>query len=176
MPMRARLSGELLCPVSFTVPGTVIAIGLIGLWNHPGLAGDVYKSSAIIVIACVARFLPLATLILAARVRQIPPSVEEAAEVAGAGWFRSFFGILLPQLRGGIAGAWVVAFIFSMGELGATVLIAPPGESTLPVRIYTLLTNTTSNQVAALALTQAAIVLTPLILLAIVLNRKGDAV
>ncbi len=176
MPMRIRLSGELLFLVSFAMPGTVVAIGIVGLWNHPGLPGDIYRSQAIIVIACIARYLPLAALILAASVRQIPPSVEEAAEVAGAGWVRSFIGLIIPQVRGAIATAWVVAFIFCMGELAATILVAPPGESTLPVRIYTLLANTTSNQVAALALTQAAIVLTLLILPAIVLNRKGDAV
>ncbi|HYK87548.1 MAG TPA: iron ABC transporter permease [Acidobacteriota bacterium] len=176
MSKKARISAELVSLVSFAVPGTVVAIGLIGLWNRPGLPGDLYKSMVIIVIACVARFLPLATLILAAGVRQIPPSTEEAAEVAGAGWFRIFVRIIVPQLRGGLAAAWVIAFIFSIGELGATILVAPPGESTLPVRIYTLLANTTSNQVAALALIQAAIVLAPLILLAIFVNRKGEAV
>jgi len=174
MRMRARGVMELISLVSFAVPGTVIAIGLIGLWNRPGLPGDIYKSMAIIVIACIARFLPVAALILAAGVRQIPQSAEEAAEVVGAGWLRIFSRIVLPQLRGGIAAAWVIVFIFSFGELGATILVAPPGESTLPVRIYTLLANTTSSQVAALALMQAAIVLTPLILLAIVLNKRGS--
>ncbi len=172
--LRARGVAELICLISFAVPGTVVAIGLIELWNRPGLPGDLYRSAAIIVIACVARFLPVAALILAAGIRQIPHSAEEAAEVVGAGWLRIFSRIVTPQLRRGIAAAWVIVFIFSFGELGATILVAPPGESTLPVRIYTLLANTTSNQVAALALMQAAMVLTPLIPLAIVLNRKGD--
>jgi iron(III) transport system permease protein len=176
MRMRARGVVELIALVSFAVPGTVIAIGLIGLWNRPGLPGDIYKSMAIIIIACVARFLPVAALILGAGVRQVPHSSEEAAEVVGASWLRIFSRIVVPQLRGGIAAAWVIVFIFSFGELGATILVAPPGESTLPVRIYTLLANTTSSQVAALALMQAAIVLTPLILLAIVLNKKGDTI
>jgi iron(III) transport system permease protein len=172
--MRARGVAELISLVSFAVPGTVIAIGLIGLWNRPGLPGVIYKSMVILMIACIARFLPVAALILAAGVRQISHSAEEAAEVVGAGWLRTFSWILVPQLRGGITAAWVIVFIFSFGELGATILVAPPGESTLPVRIYTLLANTTSSQVAALALMQAAIVLTPLILLAIVFNKKGD--
>jgi iron(III) transport system permease protein len=176
MRMRARGLAELVALVSFAVPGTVVAIGLIGLWNRPGLPGHIYKSMAIIMIACVARFLPVAALILAAGVHQIPHSAEEAAEVVGAGWLRIFSRIVFPQLRRGVAAAWVIVFIFSFGELGATILVAPPGESTLPVRIYTLLANTTSSQVAALALMQAAIVLTPLILLAIVFNRKGNTV
>jgi ABC-type spermidine/putrescine transport system permease subunit II len=67
-------------------------------------------------------------------------------------------------------------FMFCFGELGATIFAAPPRESTLPVQIYTLLASTTSSQVAALEVMQTAIVLTPLILLAIVLNQKGDTV
>ena len=107
----------------------------------------------------------MAALILAASVRQVPVSFEEAAELSGAGWLRIFTRIVLPQIKIGIAAAWVVSFIFAFGELGATALVAPPGESTLPVRIYTLIANTSSSEVAALALMQVCVVLAPLTLL-----------
>jgi len=87
MRLRARGVVDLIFLVSIAVPGTVVAIGLIGLWNRPGLPGEIYRSMVIISIACVARFLPVAALILAAGIRQIAHSAEEAAEVAGAGWF-----------------------------------------------------------------------------------------
>src|SRR5262249_47414051 len=92
--------------VTFAVPSTVAGIGLISLWNRPGLPGEVYKSMAIIVIAYLARFVPVAALILAASVRQLPLSSEEAAEVAGASWPRTFVRIVLPQIRTGLAAAW----------------------------------------------------------------------
>ena len=163
---RTRLRGliDLAFIVVFAVPSTVVGVGLIGLWNRPGLPGDVYKSMAIIVIAYLARFVPVGALILAASVRQLSVSSEEASEVAGASWLRSFVRIVLPQIRTGLAAAWVVAFIFAFGELGATVLVAPPGESTLPVRVYTLIANAPSSQVASLALMQASIVLMPLLM------------
>ena len=62
---------------------------------------------------------------------------EEASAVSGVGWLRTVRGIVLPQLRVGVAGAWVVAFVLAFGELGASILVAPPGEATLPIRIYT---------------------------------------
>ncbi len=151
--------------VVFAVPSTVVGVGLIGLWNRSGWPGKVYSSAAIIVIAYLARFVPVAALILAASVRQIPKSFEESAELSGASWLRVFFRIVLPQMKTGLAAAWVVAFIFAFGELGATVLVAPPGESTLPVRVYTLIANTRSSEVAALALMQALVILIPLALL-----------
>jgi ABC-type Fe3+ transport system permease subunit len=126
-----------------------------------------------IVLAYIARFVPVAALILAANVRQFPASFEEAAEIAGASWSRAFSHIVLPQIRTGIAAAGVVVFIFAFSELGTTVLVAPPGESTLPVRVYTLIANTPSSEVAALALMQSIIVLIPLALLGVFARGRG---
>ncbi len=163
---RTRFAGfaDLTFIILFAVPSTVVGVGLIGLWNRPGLLSQIYASSVMIVLAYIARFLPVATLILAASVRQIPASFEEAARIAGASWPRTFFRIVLPQIRTGLAAAAVVVFIFAFSELGATVLVAPPGESTLPVRVYTLIANTSSSEMAALALMQCGIVLIPLAL------------
>lgn len=155
---------DLVFIVLFAAPSTVIGVGLIGLWNRPGPLGEIYRSPLIIVVAYLARFVAVAALILAAAVRQVPASLEEAAEVAGAGWPRAFARIVFPQITGATAAALVVSFIFAFGELGATVLVAPPGESTLPVRVYTLIANAPSSQVASLALMQASIVLIPLLL------------
>ena len=108
------------------------------------------------ILAYLARFVPVAALILAAAVRYVPISHEEAAAAAGAGWLRTMWRIVLPQLRLGLAAAWIVVFVLSFGELGASVLIAPPGESTLPIRIYTIIANAPPAQVAALALLASA--------------------
>ncbi len=102
-------------------------------------------------------------------------SLKEAAEVAGAQWLKSFTRIMLPQMKTGLIAALVVAFIFAFGELGATVLVTPPGNSTLPVHIYTMIANAPSSEVAALALMQTGIILVPLILLGIATHRRGDA-
>jgi ABC-type spermidine/putrescine transport system permease subunit II len=97
-------------------------------------------------------------LILAATTQTVSVSQEEAAAVSGAGWLRTMCGIVLPQLRVGIAAAWVVAFVLAFGELGASILVAPPGESTLPIRIYTIIANTPSSNVAMLALLQSIVI------------------
>jgi iron(III) transport system permease protein len=159
----------------FAVPGTVVGIGLIGLWNHADWRGEIYESRFIIVIAYLARFAPLAVLMLAASVRQIPVSFEEAALLAGASWPRIFWRIILPQMLTGIFAAWVVVFIFAIGEIGATVLVAPPGESTLPVRVYTLIANTPTSKLAALTLAQAVIVFLPLALFAVFVRQRRRA-
>jgi ABC-type spermidine/putrescine transport system permease subunit II len=72
---------------------------------------------------------------------------------------------VLPQVRLGLLTAWVITFVLAFGELGVSILVAPPGESTLPIRIYTIIANTPSSHVAALALLQTAVILTPVAVL-----------
>jgi iron(III) transport system permease protein len=177
---RARASSRLgsltdvLCIVLFAVPSTVVGVALIGMWNRPGIAGLVYGTAAMLVLAYLARFLPVATLIIAAAVRQVPVSQEQASAVAGATWLRTVTGIVAPQVTRGLAAVWFVVFVFAFGELGASVLVSPPGESTLPIRIYTIIANTPSSVVAALALFQVGVIFVPLALAGLYLTRRAS--
>jgi iron(III) transport system permease protein len=147
--------------VLFAVPSTIIGVGLIGLWNRTGPLGGLYGTDAMFLLAYLARFIPVVTLIMAATTQTVSVSQEEAAAVNGIGWFRTMRGIVLPQLKVGIAAAWVVAFVMAFGELGASILVAPPGEATLPIRVYTIIANTPPSHVAALALLQSLVIFTP---------------
>ncbi len=174
---RARRMGQIadvLFVVLFAVPSTVVGVGLIGLWNRPGPLGAVYGTDVMFLLGYLARFIPVAALALAATTRYVPVSHEEAAAVSGAGWFRTVMRIVLPQIRLGLAAAWVVAFILAFGELGVSVLVAPPGESTLPIRIYTIITNTPSSHVAALALLQTVVIFTPLAVLGLGMSLRDN--
>jgi iron(III) transport system permease protein len=168
---RARVSGavghgaDILLILLFAVPSTLVGVGLIGLWNRPGPLGAVYGTDAMLLLGYLARFVPVAALALAASIRYVPVSHEEAAAVSGAGWLRTMRRIVLPQIRLGLASAWVIAFVLAFGELGVSILVAPPGEATLPIRVYTIIANTPSSHVAALALVQAAVIFIPLVAL-----------
>ena len=126
-------------------------------------------------LAHVSRFLPLAVVLAAAILRQVPVSHEEASAVSGAGWLRTMTRVVLPQTAWGLAAVWVVTFVLAFGELGASVVVAPPGDSTLPIRIYTLIANTPSAHVAALALVQALVICCPLAVLGAALSLRRAA-
>lgn len=169
---RARARGRIgqaadnLFIVLFAVPSTIVGVGLIGLWNRSGPFGVVYGTDGMYLLAYLARFVPVATLILAASMRYVPLSHEEAAAVSGVGWLRTMWRIVFPQIRLGAIAAWVIAFVLAFGELGVSVLIAPPGEATLPIRVYTLIANTPSSHVAILALLQTGVIIAPLAVVA----------
>ena len=175
---RARARGrigqlaDVLFVVVFAVPSTIVGVGLIGLWNRPGLLGIMYGTDVMFILAYLARFVPVAALALAASMRYVPVSHEEAAAVSGAGSLRTMSRIVLPQIQLGVVAAWVIAFILAFGELGVSILVAPPGEATLPIRIYTIIANTPSSHVAALALLQAGVIFTPLAVLGAVASLR----
>jgi iron(III) transport system permease protein len=165
---------DILFIVVFAIPSTIVGVGLIGLWNRAGPVGVVYGTDAMLLLGYLARFIPVAALALATTTRYVPVSHEEAASVSGAGWLRTMWRIVLPQIRVGLAAAWVIAFVLAFGELGVSILVAPPGEATLPIRVYTIIANTPSPHVAALALLQAAVIFMPLVALGAAVSLRSS--
>jgi ABC-type Fe3+ transport system permease subunit len=70
---------------------------------------------------------------------------------------------VFPLSSRGLAAVWLVLFILMFGDVSLAVLVSPPGESNLPVRAYTLIANSPVADVAAVALTQIALSVLPLV-------------
>lgn len=145
----------------FIIPATVVAIGLIKLWNKPGMLGYIYGSLAIVLFGYIARFTSVSIKAHSLSLNQIRISLEEAAFLLGARWRHVLTKIIFPLTRPGISAAWILVFVLCMGELGLIVLIAPPGYETLPVRIFTLMHYGASDLVAALCVILIVITVTP---------------
>ena len=63
-------------------------------------------------------------------------SHEEAATVSGTGWFRTITRIVTPANQTGLLAAWMISFILAFGELGVSILVAPPGEARSHSRLH----------------------------------------
>ncbi|TWT89811.1 Molybdenum transport system permease protein ModB [Pseudobythopirellula maris] len=69
----------------------------------------------------------------------VDPRLETAARGLGASPVRAFFTVALPMARHGVVAGCLLAFARSVGEFGATIMLAGdiPGETrTLPLAIY----------------------------------------
>ncbi len=120
---------DLLTLVTFALPGSVIGIGLINLWNTPW-SNFIYATPAIIILGYLAKYTLLTSRICIAQLTRIPPSIEESARVAGAGWWRRLLFIVVPQARHGLAAAWLIGYLFCLRDTGITMLVYPPGQET----------------------------------------------
>ena len=145
----------------FTLPGTVIGIGLILVWNRP-VTNWIYATPTIVVIGYLGQYAALSTQMILAGFSQLSPALEEAAEAAGAGWFSRLFRILVPLLWPAILVSWVVTFIFCLRDISLPLLLAPPGRDTLTARTLTLMANGSPELIAALCLLSVILTLIPL--------------
>ncbi len=119
----------------FGVPSIVLGIGLIKVWNRPGLDW-VYGTSAILVIGYMAGYSPFVIKIISTRIKQIDVELEEAAIMADIGWFKMVGKILLPLSLPTLIAGFLAGFVLSLGNLGTALLIASPGKATIPISIY----------------------------------------
>jgi len=170
--LRFSLAADSLAIFLFALPSTVIGIGLISLWNTRA-TNFIYASMAIILFGYIAQYTALSERIMAATFSQIPRSMEECAQIVGAGWFRRLFGVLVPQAKYGIVAAWLVGFIFCLKDLGITMIVYPPDHNTLPVHIFTLMANSPEQVIAALCVIMVVITCLPLGVLTMVTKYIG---
>jgi molybdate transport system permease protein len=73
--------------------------------------------------------------------QSVDPRLEMAARGLGAGRLAAFFTVSLPLARQGLIAAWVLGFARSIGEFGATIMVAGSIEGktrTIPLAIYAL--------------------------------------
>jgi len=153
------------------LPGTVLGIGLIRLWNTPE-TNWIYASPGILIIGYVIQYAALPSAVLHAVLTRLPPSLEQAAALAGARWWRRLLSIVLPLSRRGLLLAWLVSYLFCLRDTGLAMLVYPPGEDTLPVRIYTLMANSRFGLVAALCTLLMIAALLPLATIKLFRKRK----
>ncbi|MEN8127765.1 MAG: ABC transporter permease subunit [Planctomycetota bacterium] len=87
----------------------------------------IYAAPTIIIFGYIA----LTSRITASALTQIPPSMEEAAQIAGARWFRRTALITAPLAKRGILAGGLVGYIFCLRDTGISMMVYPPGHDTL---------------------------------------------
>ena len=112
--------------------------GPIGRFLHAAGIDIVFTWRAVVLAMMVMSF-PL--LVRAARIafEDVPVRLEQIARTLGANERRVFFTITLPLAARGVVGGLLLAFARSLGEFGATILVAgniPGRTSTVAVSIY----------------------------------------
>ena len=60
--------------------------------------------------------------------------------------------IVLPARRFAIAVAWLAGLVISLADLAASILVVPPGVTTLAIRVFGLIHYGVDNQVAGISL------------------------
>ena len=137
MKVRGKGLLEFLGMLPFSVPGSVIALGVMLAWS--GKFGiNIYNTVWIIFVAYIARYMAFSLKANSAALEQVHDSLVEAARASGAGMGQALRDIVLPLVRPGMFAAFFLIFLPALRELTVSVLLYGPTTRTIGVAIYTL--------------------------------------
>jgi putrescine transport system permease protein len=77
-----------------------------------------------------------ATVVISARLRDLNPQYEEAAQDLGARPHQVFFLVTLPMIGQSLLAAWLLTFTLSLDDVVMSAFLSGPGATTLPLVIF----------------------------------------
>ena len=157
---RSRLPGrgvlEYIVMFPQAVPRLVFAFGMMWAWLV--LPVPIYGTFWVLLIAYLTVFLPLGVRTISSVILQLDRSLDECGQVCGARWGYRLRTILVPLLRPGLLAAWVLIFVASVRELGASILLMGPTSKVLTPAIVESWFSSSSELTAAMALIQTVVI------------------
>lgn len=148
---------ESLIMTPFAIPGTLVGISFILAFNKPPLL--LVGTGAILVINYVIRELPVGLEGGVAALRQIDPSIEEAAADLGADQATIFRTIILPLIRPAFISSMSYTFVRSMTAVSAIIFLISARWYHITIQIYNFSENLRFGLASVLATTLIIIVL-----------------
>jgi iron(III) transport system permease protein len=161
-PRSGARSVERLTYLGYALPGLVVALAFVAF----GAGTPFYQTLAMLIAACVVRFLPEAISSTRAVLLQVSPRLEEAARGLGRSQVGAVASVTIPLARSGILAGAALVLLTAMKELPATLLLSPTGWDTLAVAVWTAANNAAYGEAAAPALILIAAAAVPMLLLA----------
>lgn len=171
---RGKEALEFLSVLPYSLPGTVLAIGVILAWSGAIFGISLYNTLWIILVAYIARYLSFSMKSSSAALLQVHPSLEEAARTCGASHMESLKDVTLPLIRPAMVSGFFLIFLPAMREVTTSVLLYGPYTRTLGVQIYSLRDAGMIPQAAALGTVAIVIIIVcNTIVTEVTKDRKG---
>lgn len=118
------------------LPGIVVGVGLILLWNRTFWPVSPYNTWAILLLSYCCLLLPWPVRYVGSALRQLGGNLEPAARVHGATAFQALRAIVLPLVSPALLAAMLMVFAIASRELVTSLLLAPAGTQTVAVFIW----------------------------------------
>ena len=152
------------------VPSVVLGLSVLIAYHKKPL--DISGSAAIVVLVLLALVLPFCYRCAAAALRPELTVLREAAASLGAPPRMVLLRVVLPQLVPAIRASLALGFALSLGELGATLTVYPPGFATVPIVVVGQVNRGYYLPASALSLILLAVSLAALLLIAARVPRR----
>jgi len=155
--------------LNFAVPGTVVGIGYILAFNEPPII--LTGTLTILVAAFVFRYMSVGIQNGIAVLRQVDPSIEEAAQNLGADSITTFRKVTLPLIAPAFFSALVYAFVRAMTAISAAIFLVSANWNLMTVQILNQVGSGRLGVAAAFSVVLIVIVVVFMGLLNLLMNR-----
>ncbi|MEM2114672.1 MAG: iron ABC transporter permease, partial [Candidatus Caldarchaeum sp.] len=147
---KSRMNGllEMLAYFPFSLPGMIIALGLI--WFYVSFPVGLYGTIWLIMLAYITRFMPYGLRSVSSNLIQVDQDLENVARVCGSSMLKTIRSVTVPLIRGGIAAGWLLLAVIFTRELSISILLSKTGSEVLPVILYDLYNYGFWSQLSAL--------------------------
>ncbi|MCR9136503.1 MAG: ABC transporter permease [Alphaproteobacteria bacterium] len=132
------------------------------------------RGAPAVIIGHVALALPYVIVVVTARLRTFDPQLEEAARSLGASSWEVTRSVTLPWIASGIIAGALFAFAVSFDQFVVSYFLAEPGDSTLPVVIYTAIRKGFTPEINAISTIIIVISMSLMLLAARYANFGGE--
>lgn len=163
----------ILVGIPLAIPAPLVGIGLISVWNKPGIL-DIYGTELMPIFAGTIRFSAIAILVLFVYSSRVNSLLMDAGKIFSYNRIKYLFGIRLPILLPGLLAGFFFVFTLVIGELGSTLIVAPPGKTTLTMKIYNYLHYGGTETIAGLCLAVVILTMTAGIIGLLQLEKSVD--
>ncbi len=147
--------------IPFLLPGVVVGIAAIYLFNRPWLE-LFYDSAGIVIIAYTVRYIAVAWHGTAQAFKGLDPIWYEVALLYGANRLQRFRLVYWPQMGQSALVLWYITYLLCLWDVETLILIVPPGGETLASRVFNLLHYGHITQVNALCLLLLVLAVAPI--------------
>ncbi|MEO1176145.1 MAG: iron ABC transporter permease [Pseudomonadota bacterium] len=160
-----------LAEMTYAIPGLVISVAFILAFIRPLPLIDVsiYNTLTIILLAYLCAFFSIALKPVMAATLQLDQSLDEAAQVAGAGFYRRMTRITIPLIAPAAASGAILVFLTAYNEVTVSALLWSSGNETIGTTIF----NYEDGGYTTLASAMAAVTIIATILLMALLDWAG---
>jgi iron(III) transport system permease protein len=172
--VRKRFPGkhfiEVTSLLSFAVPGTVIGIGYILAFNSRPLL--LTGTLLILLLNFIFRYVPVGIQSGIAVLRQVDPSIEEAAVDLGADSRGTFRRVTLPMMIPAFFSSLIYSFVRAMTAISAAIFLVSSRWNLMTVQIMSQVESGRLGAAAAFSVILVLIILMAIMLIRTLLNRR----
>jgi iron(III) transport system permease protein len=153
---------QVLTTVPWAIPATAIALGLAATFDRNDIASArilLVGTFWILPLAYFVRNMPIVTNAIEGSLRQMDPTLEDAARGLGASWWMTMKRIVIPAARPGIIAGTMLAGIAALGEFVASVVLFTHANRPISIEVLQQLRNLSFGTAAAYSVLLIVLVL-----------------